>query len=74
MAEVGMSPAASIQIQAVIQGPAFCEAEDLGLTDEQVAACKQFTEGIGGAFGLIFYHVGELAQDICAELYEICEA
>ena len=73
MAEVGMSPAASIQIQAVIQGPAFCEAEDLGLTEEQVAACKQFTEGIGGAFGLIFNYVGQYASEVCTDLYEICE-
>ena len=68
-----MSPAASIQIQAVIQGPAFCEAEDLDLTEEQVATCKQFTEGIGGAFGIIFNYVEQLAPEICAELYEICE-
>ena len=73
MANVGMGPEASNAIQAVIQGPAFCEAEDLDLTEEQVATCKQFTEGIGNAFGIIFNYVGQLAPEICAELYEICE-
>ena len=71
MANVGMGPEASNAIQAVIQGPAFCEGMEL--TEEQVATCKQFTEGIGGAFGIIFKYVGQLAPEICAELYEICE-
>ena len=73
MANVGMGPEASNAIQAVIQGPAFCESEDLGLTDEQVGTCKQFTDGIGGAFGLIFNYVEQLAPEICAGLYGICE-
>ena len=74
MASVGMGPEASNAIQAVIQGPAFCEAEDLDLTEEQVATCKQFTEGIGNAFGIIFNYVGQLAPEICVEVYGICEA
>eukprot|EP00093_Oithona_nana_P012189 12189.XXX_697826_698237_1 [CDS] Oithona nana genome sequencing. len=73
MANVGMGPEASNAIQAVIQGPAFCESEDLGLTDEQVGTCKQFTDGIGGAFGLIFNYVEQLAPEICTDLYGICE-
>ena len=74
LAEVGMSQDAGMAIQEILQGPAFCEAEDLGLSEEDVATCKTFTDGIGGAFGLIFYHVGDLAQEICTRLYQICEA
>ena len=66
LAEVGMSQETGIAIQEVLQGPAFCEAEDMGLSGEEVAACKQFTDGIGGAFRRIFYYVGQQAFEICS--------
>ena len=74
MADVGMSNDASMAIQDTLQGPAFCEAEDLGLTEDQVATCKTYTEGIGNAFGFIFFKIGEHAADVCRDLYQICEA
>ena len=68
-AEVGMSQETGMAIQEALQGPAFCEDEDLGLSDEEMIACKQFTDGIGGAFGLIFNYVGKQAYQICQNRY-----
>ena len=58
-----------------LEGPAFCKAEDLGLTEEQIKVCDGYVKG--GAvkgFQYIFKLIGEYAKDVCTDLYQICEA
>ena len=74
LSAVGQSEEAGAAIVATLQGPAFCQAEDLALDADQVAACQGYVEKSDLAFGLIFQVVGDLARDICTDLYQICEA
>ena len=58
-----------------LEGPAFCKAEDLGLTGEQMDICDTYVEaGAVKGFQYIFQLVGEYAKDICTDNYQICEA
>ena len=73
LSAVGQSPEAGAAIVATLQGPAFCQAEDLALDADQVAACQGYVDKADLAFGLIFQLIGEHATDVCRDLYQICE-
>ena len=74
MSAVGQSEGAGVAIVETLQGPAFCQAEDLALNEDQVKACQGYVSRADLAFGLVFQAVGDLAREICVELYQICEA
>ena len=74
LSAVGQSPEAGQAIVATLQGPAFCQSDALALTAEQVEACQGYVSRADLAFGLVFQVVGDLARDICVDLYQICEA
>ena len=68
----GQSPEAGQYIVATLQGPAFCAADDLNLSPEQVDTCQVYVSRADLAFGLVFQAVSDLALDVCAELYAVC--
>ena len=71
---VGQSPETGAVIVATLQGPAFCQAEDLALDAAQVEACQGYVSRADLAFNLIFAAVGDLARSVvCVDLYQICE-
>ena len=58
-----------------LEGPAFCKAEDLGLTEEQIKVCDTYVKvGAVKGFQYIFKLVGEYARNVCTDLYQVCEA
>ena len=58
-----------------LEGEAFCKAEDLGLTEEQMDVCDMYVKtGAVKGFQYIFKLVGDYAKDICTENYQVCEA
>ena len=69
----GQSPEAGQAIITTLQGPAFCQADDLALNDDQVKDCQGYVSRADLAFGLVFEKVGLVAQDVCAALFQICE-
>ena len=71
---VGQTPETGAMIVDTLQGPAFCQAEDLALNADQVAVCQGYVSRIDLAFNLIFDAVGDSAREICVELYQICDA
>ena len=72
MSSYGQSPEAGAGIVATLQGPAFCQNPDLGLSGEELANCQTAMATADQPFALVYSKVGELAKDICTELYQIC--
>ena len=69
------SPEAAIALAKHLEGPAFCKAEDLGLTEDQIKVCDMYVKG--GAvkgFQYVFKLVGQYARNVCTDLYQVCEA
>ena len=71
---VGLMEETGAAIVATLQGPAFCQAEDLMLDADQVAACQEDVKTTPAAFNMVFAAVGEMARDICVDLYQACDA
>ena len=72
LSSYGQTPEAGAGIVATLQGPAFCQNPDLGLSGEELANCQTAMATADQPFALVYKKVGELAQDICTELYQIC--
>ena len=74
MAQLMDSPEAAQAIAHHLEGPAFCQSEELGLDEDQVQECMANVRG--GAvkgFQYIFKIVGEHARMVCHEQFGLCE-
>ena len=72
LSSYGQTPEAGAGIVATLQGPAFCQNPDLGLSGEELANCQNAMATADQPFALVYKKVGELAEEVCTELYQIC--
>ena len=57
-----------------LMGTAFCKADDLGLNHDEIKICDEFVKGAGvKGFQYIFKLVGQYAQDVCTDTFEVCQ-
>ena len=70
--KVGQSTETAEAVIARLQGPAFCQAEDLKLTEEQVADCQKRVPKAARGFSMIFETLTTNAKNVCVDLFNIC--
>ena len=58
-----------------LSGKIFCEDPQLGFSEEQINACQSYVSGfIPTALKSLFSGRSFPAEDVCADLYFICES
>ena len=73
VANAWKDPAAIHDVVGYLKGPAFCMDPALNLDEAGVEACETYLRAfLPLAMPAMFTHIGENAQTLCAEWYDVC--
>ena len=73
VSEAWQNPAAADQVVGYLRGAAFCQDPVRNFDEAGVEACRTYLDGfLPAAMPVLFRHIGDSAQPLCANWYDVC--